>query len=58
MEEMELSREEVEEMYAQYDFSMDITEADVEGLQKTVDFMTRQGMMSEPVNVRDLIVKP
>ncbi|MDY3868792.1 MAG: NrtA/SsuA/CpmA family ABC transporter substrate-binding protein [Pyramidobacter sp.] len=57
MEEMGLTREEVEDMHAQYDFSMDIAPSDVEGLQKTVDFMTQQGMTAAPVSVADLILK-
>ena len=42
-------------MYAYYDFKADITEKDIQGMEKTVSFMVENGMIDEPVNIADLI---
>ena len=44
----------VKEMYAAYDFSLEITDADVAGFQKTADFMYDSGMIEEPYDVSGL----
>ena len=50
-----LTEDAVEAMYPLYDFSMDITEEDVEGMKKTVQFMVDNKMIDAPVNVEELI---
>ncbi len=52
-EELNLTAEEVEEQFPLYDFSPDVTSKDVEGLQRTVDFMVSQRIM-RPLDVRKL----
>ena len=42
------------DMYAYYDFSLDITEADIEGFQKTADFMYEAEMIDQPYDVSAL----
>ena len=51
---LDLDAEAVKEMYGWYDFSLDITEADVEGFRKTADFMYTSGMIDEPYDVTNL----
>lgn len=51
---LDLDVEAVKEMYACYDFSLDITDADVEGFQKTADFMYAAGMIDAPYDVSGL----
>ena len=54
---LDLDVEAVKEMYACYDFSLEISEADVEGFQKTADFMYAAGMIEEPYDVKGLFVE-
>ncbi len=42
------------DMYAYYDFSLDKTEADIEGFQKTADFMYEAEMIDQPYDVSAL----
>ncbi|MBQ8954229.1 MAG: NrtA/SsuA/CpmA family ABC transporter substrate-binding protein, partial [Clostridia bacterium] len=42
---LDLDVDAVKEMFDCYDFSLDISEADVEGFQKTADFMYESGMI-------------
>ena len=51
---LDLDVEAVKEMYACYDFSLDISDADVAGFQKTADFMYESGMIEEPYDVSAL----
>ena len=51
---LDLDVEAVKEMYACYDFSLDISQADVEGFQKTADFMYESGMIEAPYDVNGL----
>ena len=44
-------------MYACYDFSLDISEADVAGFQKTADFMYESGMIEAPYDVNGLFLE-
>lgn len=41
----------VEEMYAYYDFSTELTESDKKGFQDTADFMYRSGMIDQEFDV-------
>lgn len=47
----------VEEMMAYYDFSMEITEEDKNGFQKTADFMLESGMIEEKLDTNILFIK-
>ena len=51
---LDLDVEAVREMYACYDFSLEISEADIQGFQKTADFMYDSGMIEEPYDVHGL----
>ena len=53
-ETLDLSVDAVKEMYAYYDFSLDISDADVEGFQKTADFMFESGMIDDAYDVSGL----
>jgi len=57
-EELDLSPEDVEAQLPLYDFSMEITDADADSLQRTADFMAAQGMMERAVDVRRLFAAP
>ncbi|MEG1843146.1 MAG: NrtA/SsuA/CpmA family ABC transporter substrate-binding protein [Clostridia bacterium] len=57
-EKLEMPLEAVEEMYAYYDFSMDITDRDIAGMEKTVRFMLDNGMIDSPVDIPALIAQP
>lgn len=51
---LDLDVEAVKEMAAIYDFSLEISEDDVAGFQKTADFMYASGMIDEPYDVHAL----
>lgn len=51
---LDLDPEAVREMAQCYDFSLDITDADVAGFQKTADFMYNSGMIEEAYDVSGL----
>jgi len=51
-----LDVEAVREMAACYDFSLDITEDDIAGFQKTADFLYESGMIDEPYDVHGLLL--
>ncbi|MBR0462812.1 MAG: NrtA/SsuA/CpmA family ABC transporter substrate-binding protein [Clostridia bacterium] len=53
---LDLDVDAVKEMYAWYDFSLDVTDADIEGFQKTADFMYESGMIEQPYDVKDLFL--
>jgi len=46
----------VAEMYGMYDFSAEITDADVAAMERTQEFMVANGMISEPVDIRALVL--
>ena len=52
--ELGLDVEAVREMYGMYDFSTEITSEDVDGFQKTADFMYENGMIEENLDVTTL----
>lgn len=56
--ELDLDEEAVKEMYAYYDFSMDISDEDKQGFQKTADFMLESDMIEEPLDVNTLFLAP
>jgi sulfonate transport system substrate-binding protein len=51
---LDLDTEAVEEMSQYYDFSLDISDTDIEGFQKTADFMLEAGMIDEALDVNTL----
>lgn len=55
--ETELTEDAVKEMYGLYDFSMEITEKDIEAMEKTEEFMLETAMIENPVDVRELILE-
>ena len=52
--ELDLDEEAVKEMYGYYDFSMEISDQDREGFQKTADFMGESGMIDTDLDVNTL----
>lgn len=55
--ELDLDETAVQEMYGYYDFSMDISDADKAGFQKTADFMLESGMIEEALDVNTLFIQ-
>ena len=55
--ELDLEKSAVEEMYKQYDFSIETTDADVQAFQNVADFMLNTEMIENEVNVEDLFIK-
>ena len=55
--ELDLDEEAVKEMYGYYDFSLDISDDDKDGFQKTADFMLESGMIDEPLDVNTLFIQ-
>ena len=55
--ELDLEKSAVEEMYKQYDFSIETTDADVQAFQNVADFMLKTEMIENEVNVEDLFIK-
>lgn len=53
-EALDLDEEAVKEMYAYYDFSLDISDEDRAGFQKTADFMLESGMIDEALDINTL----
>ena len=51
---LDLDLEAVKEMYSYYDFNTEITEEDIDGFQKTADFMYESGMIEEAYDVTAL----
>lgn len=56
MEELKIDEEAFNTMYGQYDFDIEIKDKDIEGLQKTADFMYESKMIKNPVDVKKLIL--
>ena len=55
--ELGLEKSAVEEMYKQYDFSIETTDADRQAFQNVADFMLKTGMIENEVNAEDLFIK-
>ena len=55
--ELDLDKSAVEEMFKQYDISIETTDADVQAFQNVADFMLKTEMIENEVNVKDLIIK-
>lgn len=55
--EMDLDETAVKEMYGYYDFSTAISKDDIEGFQKTADFMAESHMIDQPLDVNTLFFK-
>ena len=53
---LDMDADAVKEMAACYDFSLDISEADIAGFQKTADFMYASGMIDAPYDVHGLFI--
>jgi len=56
-EETGISKEDVEKMYSWYDFNPEITESDITELKKTQDFLLNNGMLSQSIEIKSLIVE-
>ena len=56
-QELDLDAEAVKEMYTAYDFSTDVTESDIAGLQKTADFMLEAEMIDSAFDVNTLFAE-
>lgn len=54
---LKITPEAYDAMFGQYDFSLDITDKDIKGLQKTADFMLNAGMIKSKVDVSGLFIK-
>ncbi len=55
--ELDLDKEAVEEMFAQYDFNIEVTEEDKQAFQNVADFMYETEMIEEPFNAEELFIK-
>jgi len=56
-QELGLEKSAVEEMYKQYDFSIETTDADREAFQNVANFMLETGMIEEAINTDELFIK-
>jgi len=56
-EETGISEEDVEKMYSWYDFNPEITESDINELKKTQNFLLNNGMLSQSIDIKSLIVE-
>ena len=54
---LDLEEEAVRDMYANYDFDMEIRNSDIESMQNTVDFMLESGMIENDVDIESLVVR-
>lgn len=55
--ETELSIDAVKEMYTMYDFSMEISDKDIESMKKTEQFLYDNKMIDNRVDITDLLIK-
>ncbi|MFL8709645.1 NrtA/SsuA/CpmA family ABC transporter substrate-binding protein [Clostridioides sp. GD02377] len=53
--EVDLSIEETKELYAWYDFSLDITDKDISSLEDTQNFLIKNGLQEKKVEIKELI---
>ncbi|CDM70091.1 ABC transporter [Clostridium bornimense] len=56
-EELDLDKSAVEEMYKQYDFSIETTDEDRKAFQNIADFMFKTGMIEEEFKTEELFIK-
>lgn len=56
-EAIDMDIEAVREMYVMYDFSMDITDSDIESLDQTMDFLLANDMIETEVDVKALVLE-
>ena len=54
---LDLTPEAVEDMYANYDFDMEIRDSDIESMKNTVQFMLDSGMIDNEVDVEELVIR-
>ena len=54
--ELDLDTKAVQEMYEMYDFSTEITSEDIDGFQKTADFMYENGMIEQKMDANALFL--
>lgn len=54
---LDLDEEAVREMYPYYDFSLELSEDDIDGFQKTADFMLESGMIEGALDVETLFIR-
>ncbi|MEE0880838.1 MAG: aliphatic sulfonate ABC transporter substrate-binding protein [Turicibacter sp.] len=55
--ELGLEKSAVEEMYKQYDFSIETTDADRQAFQNVANFMLETGMIEQAINTDELFIK-
>lgn len=55
--ELDLDKAAVEEMFAQYDFNIEVTEEDYKAFQNVADFMYETEMIEQPINTDELFIK-
>ena len=55
--ELDLDKAAVEEMFAQYDFNIEVTEEDYKAFQNVANFMYETEMIEEPINTDELFIK-
>lgn len=53
--EVDLSVEETKELYAWYDFSLDITDKDISSLEDTQNFLIKNGLQEKKVDIKELL---
>lgn len=53
--EVDLSIEETKELYAWYDFSLDITDKDISSLEDTQNFLIKNGLQEKKVDIKELL---
>ena len=53
---LDIEEQAVKDMYAYYDFSTTISEKDIEGFQRTADFMFESGMIENTIDVKTLFL--
>lgn len=56
-EETGISVEEVKEMYQWYDFNPEITDKDIEELEKTQNFLLENGMLEKEIDIKSIIAE-
>lgn len=56
-DELDLDKAAVEEMFAQYDFNIEVTEEDRKAFQNVADFMYETEMIEAPLNTETLFIK-
>lgn len=52
-----ISKESVKKMYSWYDFNPEISESDIKELEKTQEFLIKNDMLSNSINIENLIVE-